>query len=1385
VAHLLVAGSRNLFQALVLSFLSPHSRQAGSFLWYTSSKDMKFKAPQKYFISSFLLSASFVLFPSLTLASYQPGQTLDPACPPSDGTCVVVPNTTSSSFIATSTTATSTFAGNTSVGGIASSTNTVVSNTLTIGSLSGILKAVAGVVASALVNLSGDVTGILGVSNGGTGTSTSPTYGQVLVGNGSGGYNLLATSSLGITGGGSSSTWGAIAGTLANQTDLASALNATLSLTSWYATTTDGLAQGTTNKYFSNTLAQTALSVSGLPLTYSGGVIGINQATLSQPGYLAAADFTTFNNKISSTSLSGIYPLSYNSTNGVFATAFSTTTANTFSALNTFNGGITGNILTINTSASIASTTLIGNTLLTNATTTSFAISNISSALLKTLSSGAVVAAVAGVDYATPGGGSGAFSFTPTTFGATAANATSTLIGFTNGLYATASSTFTSNVNVIGAAIFNSKVGIGTTSPAALFSVSGGDTRLKETVDSPTALVVENAVGSSTFQVSTLDTSSDLLQVATSTGSIFFNITSSGNVGISTSSPYSTFSISGQSGKNVFAISTSSDAVTAFRVSQNGNLHLSNGAGIDIGNGVTPPGNSLIVAGNIGIGTTSPGSLLSVQGVANWTNATSTYYSTGGINLSGGCFAIGGTCITGGGGGAVTSISGTANQITASASTGAITLSLPSLVNLTNASSSVLSVSGEAYFGTASTTNLVISGITTGSGQCLQINGAGQVSGTGSACGGSGSTPGGASGAIQFNSSGSFGGASNLFWDSGNNRLGIGTSSPYALLSVATPNGASGSVTTLFSIASSTSIATTTLFSISNTGGAQFTLASSTFSVGANGTTNPAFQIFASTTNAATGLALTSNVAGNGALFAVTSSGATENLTINPKGATGKIILAVPGGATGITVNNNNDISFTQSSGTKYDFFANNFLYTPSAATNASSIFNIKNSGGGALTAATEVPIELFNSTAGATWQHANSSIALQRDFLIAPEGHSFATYNSGNTITDLATFSVAGAPIMTASGNGTTTNAYSLLIGSSTATTQLNASTTNSYGLAVWANGGAVNNYAAIFSGGNVGIGTTTPYSRFTVWGTDAASSTLSFNVVNSASTTLFAVFDGGNAQLSGTLTQSSDRRLKANIQGLDASTSLAAINSLSPVAYDWLDPEKGGVRQYGFIAQDVQKVFPNLVSTTSPTTLTPDGTLGLNYLGLIAPIVKAVQQLAADIASLSSRVLSLEAAVADFANSFTTKQLCVADNDGKTCISRSQLRELLGGQPAVQISASAPLVIGDTTTPPSINIQGSNPATVHVGDTYTDLGALVHDNQGHDLSYRIFFNGVLSANIQIDTSVVATDTIDYVATDTWGNTSTSTRTIVIQTAPASESAVTSIDQVATSTSH
>jgi hypothetical protein len=221
----------------------------------------------------------------------------------------------------------------------------------------------------------------------------------------------------------------------------------------------------------------------------------------------------------------------------------------------------------------------------------------------------------------------------------------------------------------------------------------------------------------------------------------------------------------------------------------------------------------------------------------------------------------------------------------------------------------------------------------------------------------------------------------------------------------------------------------------------------------------------------------------------------------------------------------------------------------------------------------------------------------------------------------------------------------------------------------------------------------TTTPYARLSVWGTDAASSTLAFNVVNSASTTVFAVFDGGNAQLSGTLTQSSDQRLKTNIQTLDASSSLSLIDALNPVTFNWIDPDKGPTPQLGFIAQQVQQVFPDLIATTSATALTPDGTLGLNYIGLISPIVAAIQALDHEVNALTSTVSGfadnvvsahITATTID-ANMVTAANLCVKKSDGTpVCVTGDQLSALLGQQ---SISAplpqtASPSLIPDATT-------------------------------------------------------------------------------------------------------
>ena len=100
---------------------------------------------------------------------------------------------------------------------------------------------------------------------------------------------------------------------------------------------------------------------------------------------------------------------------------------------------------------------------------------------------------------------------------------------------------------------------------------------------------------------------------------------------------------------------------------------------------------------------------------------------------------------------------------------------------------------------------------------------------------------------------------------------------------------------------------------------------------------------------------------------------------------------------------------------------------------------------------------------------------------------------------------------------------------------------------------------------------------------------------------------------------------------------------------------------------------------------------------------------------------------------------------------------------------AASAASSSSASSTPPVITVAGNNPAHIHVGDTYNDLGAIITaPEQDKTLGIKTYLNGALVSDIVLDTSAPATDTIDYVVTDQNGLTSTSTRTVIVEGTPA-----------------
>jgi len=161
---------------------------------------------------------------------------------------------------------------------------------------------------------------------------------------------------------------------------------------------------------------------------------------------------------------------------------------------------------------------------------------------------------------------------------------------------------------------------------------------------------------------------------------------------------------------------------------------------------------------------------------------------------------------------------------------------------------------------------------------------------------------------------------------------------------------------------------------------------------------------------------------------------------------------------------------------------------------------------------------------------------------------------------------------------------------------------------------------------GGDVGIGDSTPSYKLDVNGTGRftgalTGSTLSLSnwlSVSGSASFYSSIMAYHDLTVYGTFTEMSDRTLKTDISALNVN-SLEKVMNLQGMTYRFINDEQRTLRT-GFIAQDVQKIFPELVSELE------DG-LGIKTIEMIPHLVEAIKEQQEMIEEQKSIIADLDA--------------------------------------------------------------------------------------------------------------------------------------------------------------
>jgi len=163
----------------------------------------------------------------------------------------------------------------------------------------------------------------------------------------------------------------------------------------------------------------------------------------------------------------------------------------------------------------------------------------------------------------------------------------------------------------------------------------------------------------------------------------------------------------------------------------------------------------------------------------------------------------------------------------------------------------------------------------------------------------------------------------------------------------------------------------------------------------------------------------------------------------------------------------------------------------------------------------------------------------------------------------------------------------------------------------------------------GQLLVGLTSGYATASVQSYQTSAGNWAFGAKSTASAgnTYFITFNTSDGTQRGYIyyngaatiySTSSDQRLKNNI--VDAPSAVSDISAIKIRSFDW--KENGQHQKYGVVAQELQTIAPDAISTPPEK----NGMLGVDYSLLVPMMIKSIQEQQAIIESLTTRLTALE---------------------------------------------------------------------------------------------------------------------------------------------------------------